>query len=117
MTDTGSRTTQLRRYVIDEQYFDGYLEWWKNTILPLRVHFGFSIDAAFADRENHQIVWAISVAGTVDNFADVERVYFESDARRHAFVGIPDWVTSSTVGFVESYFGPPSVIESTVKKS
>lgn len=49
---------QLRRYVIKEGKYDEFLEFWRGLV-PIREQYGYTVLFAFADRANHQFVWAL----------------------------------------------------------
>jgi hypothetical protein len=49
---------QLRRYTIAEGRFDDFLVFWRGLVL-IREQYGYAVLFAYADRVNHQFVWAV----------------------------------------------------------
>ncbi len=89
--------TQLRRYTIAEGQMDRFVAWFPN-IIPAREKYGFTVDWAYADKENNQFVWSVSHPGDFD--AAVE-VYNESPERKAAFEGFESPVTGMVLGMVD----------------
>ena len=90
--------TQLRRYEVAEGGLDRLVEWFPK-IAAVREQFGFTIEGAYADRENNEFVWAVSHPGDFD--AAVE-VYNASPERAAAFEGFESPVQEMHVSMVES---------------
>ncbi|WP_420621644.1 hypothetical protein [Candidatus Poriferisodalis sp.] len=96
--------TQLRRYDVVEGQMDSLLEWFPN-IIAVREKFGFKVEFMYADRENNQLVWAVSHPG------DYEAAYSEfaaSPERAAVFAGQPERVTGMTVSMVVTIIAPSS---------
>jgi hypothetical protein len=89
--------TQLRRYTIADGQMDRMIAWFPN-IIPAREKYGFTVDWAYADRENNQFVWSTSHPGDFDG-ALAE--YNESPERKAAFVDFESPVTDMVVSMVE----------------
>jgi len=101
---TGStKTIQLRRYRIIDGEMDAFLDWWSSHIPPLREKAGFAIEFGYADRDNNQFVWAVSVPGDREAFLRAERAYNDSDERSKIFEGVPQRVSEMVVSFVTPF--------------
>jgi hypothetical protein len=87
---------QLRRYEITPGDMEAFLDWWRD-IVPVREQYGFKVRFAFVDEEASQFVWAVSHDG---DFAEVERIYYESPERGAVFARMGDWITETHVSMV-----------------
>jgi hypothetical protein len=96
--------TQLRRYEVVEGQMDGLLEWFP-TIQAVRESFGFKVEFMYADRENNQLVWAVSHPG------DFDAAYEEFSAsaeRAAAFEDQPKRVEAMHLAMVDTVIAPGS---------
>jgi len=89
--------TQLRRYEVAEGQLDRLVEWFP-TIVAVREQYGFTVDFAFADRENNQFVWCVSHPG---DYEAALAVYDKSPERAAAFEGFESPVTGMHVAMVD----------------
>lgn len=76
-----SAVTELKRYSIEPDKWDGFLEVWRD-IVRVRRRFGFEILFALIDRKQNMFTWAISHDGDFDAaaaayYGDPERVELE----------------------------------------
>ena len=76
---------------------DEMLDWFPN-IIPVREKYGFTVNFAYADRENNQFVWSVSHPG---DFAGAEAIYRDSPERAAAFTSFTDPVKAMHVAMVE----------------
>lgn len=95
---------QLRRYQLVEGAMDGFLEWFP-TIQAARAQYGFKVEFLLADRENNQIVWAVSHPGDFDAAFET---FAASPERAAAFEGQPKRVEEMAVSMVEPFIAPGS---------
>ena len=93
--------TQLRRYEILPGQMESFVEWFPR-IVPVRAKFGFTVQFAYADRENNQFVWAVSHDGDFD--AALEE-YNASPERAAAFLDQPTRVAKMHLAMVDSAIG------------
>ena len=96
--------TQLRRYDVIEGQMDSLIEWFPN-IIAVREKFGFKVEFMYADRENNQLVWAVSHPG------DYEAAYEDfaaSPERTAVFAGQPDRVSGMHLSMVDTVIAPGS---------
>lgn len=105
------RTFQLRHYTMVSGHFDGFLEWWARTLPPLRRKHGFTVESAYGIRERHAFIWVVSHAGDKAAFEAAERRYADSADRVAAFAGIPDWMETMDITFVDAARTPDSAAE------
>ncbi len=90
--------TQLRRYTVaDEAGLERLCEWFPK-IAEVRKGFGFTVDFAYADKENLQFVWATSHTGDFDASL---ATYNDSPERAAAFEGFDSPVTGMVVAMVD----------------
>ncbi len=75
------KTVQLRRYRIREGEYDAFIAWWSSAMPELRAATGFRIEFAYGIPETSEFIWAVSVEGPPDRFADVEARYLASKER------------------------------------
>ncbi|MCP4223329.1 MAG: hypothetical protein GY773_08320 [Actinomycetia bacterium] len=89
--------TQLRRYTIAAGGLDRMVEWFP-SIIEVREKYGFTVDFAYADRENNEFVWGVSHPG---DFEAALAIYNDSPERAAAFDGFESPVTAMVVSMVE----------------
>ncbi len=89
--------TQLRRYEVDPERLDELVAWFPK-IVKVREQYGFTVDVAYADRENHQFTWSVSHPG---DFEAALAEYERSPERAAAFEGFVSPVTKMYVSMVE----------------
>lgn len=94
------KTVQIRRYVLIDEHFEPFLEWWQRELPKLRTEAGFAIEFAYAITETREFVWAVSTEGDVDNFERIADAYMASDARAKTFADTPDWFVSTRAEYV-----------------
>lgn len=94
---------QLRRYEVVEGQMDDLIEWFP-TIAAVREKYGFKVEFMYADRENNELVWAVSHPGDFD--AAFEE-FAGSAERAAAFDGQPTRVSAAHVAMVDAVI-PPS---------
>jgi hypothetical protein len=95
---------QLRRYEVIEGQMDSLIEWFP-TVAAAREKFGFTIEFVYADRENNQLVWAVSHPGDFD--AAYEE-FAASPERAAAFEGQPARVAQMHLAMVDAVVQPGS---------
>lgn len=96
------KTIQLRRYEVIPERFDEFVAWVTGDVFPVRRHYGFTIEFAYANREQSEFVWAVSVEGDHERFGEVSAVYVNSPERAAAFEGVPEYTPAQHIDFVES---------------
>lgn len=92
--------TQLRRYQIEEDQIDEFVEWFQRLI-PIRASYGLSLDWAYVDRQNNLFAWSTSNEGSQDEFKMIEDTYNASAERALVFKDYQKQVEKMTVSFVE----------------
>lgn len=98
MSEEHQVATQLRRYEVDPERLDDLVAWFPK-IVKVREQYGFTVDFAYADRQNSQFVWAVSHPGDYDAaLAEYEK----SPERAAAFEGFVSPVTKMHLAMVES---------------
>jgi hypothetical protein len=97
---TNDTTTQLRRYVLVEGKLDAFLPWWQEKLVPARRAYGFTVEFGYAIPETDEFVWAVSLPGDAEHFAEVEAAYIAGPERAAAFDGVDPWTTSQTITLV-----------------
>ena len=93
---------QLRRYELVSGEMDGFLEWFPR-IVAVREQYGFTVEFAYADRENNEFVWAVSHPG---DFEAAFEVFVNSPERAAAFEGQPTRVGEIHLAMVETVVPP-----------
>lgn len=61
-------TVQLRRYKLVAEHADEFVRWWRESLVPVRRKYGFSVDAAWLSSATNEFIWAVSVPGDVQEF-------------------------------------------------
>jgi hypothetical protein len=93
---------QLRRYEVAEGQMDGLIEWFP-TIAAVREKFGFRVEFMYADRENNELIWAVSHPG---DFEAAFEEFAGSPERAAAFEGQPKRVEHAHVAMVDTIIAP-----------
>ena len=93
---------QLRRYEVVDGMMDSLLEWFP-SIAAVRESFGFTVEFMYADRENNELVWAVSHP---DDFDAAFEAFSASPERAAAFEGQPKRVEAMHLAMVEPIRGP-----------
>ncbi|RZU64873.1 hypothetical protein EV379_1184 [Microterricola gilva] len=96
------RTFQLRHYTTVPEHFDGFVAWWARTLPPLRARHGFAVESAYGIRDRHQFIWVVSHPGDRAAFEAAERRYADAADRAAAFAGIPNWMETMDITFVDA---------------
>lgn len=99
------KTVQLRRYTIHAGEYDAFIAWWTSEMAPLRRAAGFRIEFAYGIPETNEFIWAVSVEGSADHFAEVESLYLASDERAAVMGAIPERVADRSVQLVTTIDG------------
>lgn len=71
---------QVRRYRTTEGQLDGFVDAWRDGVIPLRKKFGFTVEGAWSIPETNEFVWVMSYDGP-EGFEAADAVYYESDER------------------------------------
>ena len=95
-------TIQLRRYEVVPEYFDEFVEWMSTKLIPGRRAAGFTVEFAYANREQFEYVWAVSIDGDHERFGELSAAWMNSPERAAVFAGLPEYTTAQHVDFVES---------------
>lgn len=93
------KTIQLRRYEIRPELMDDFVSWWKETLVPVRLQLGFSVEFAFVDPQHSEFIWAVSVPGDQADFLQVQERYTTSAERARALETLPG-IEASYVSFL-----------------
>jgi len=96
--------TQLRRYEVIEGEIDGFLDWFP-TMRAVRESFGFKVEFMYVDRENNQVVWAVSHPGDFD--AAFEE-FSASAEKAAALEGQPKRLKGVHLAMVDTVIAPGS---------
>jgi hypothetical protein len=94
-------TTQLRRYQIDPEVFDEWVEWWRTVLVPARAEFGFEVGAGYTVPGTHDFVWLVSAPVERDAFERLDEDWENSAVRLKALETIPRKVLSARLEIVE----------------
>jgi len=74
-------TSQLRMYTINKGKMDEFVTGWAESIVPLRLKYGFRVDGAWVVQEQNRFVWILSYDGP-DDWEARNRAYYESPERK-----------------------------------
>lgn len=94
------RAIQLRRYRFEAGEVVPFAAWWRDRLVPVRESFGFAVEFAYMIEESGEFVWAVGVAGDVDEFRRVEAEYQSSPARAAAFQPAPPTAVETRIDLV-----------------
>lgn len=94
------RTTMIRRYDLEPGTGERFLQWWSQSIPPLRERSGFTIEWAYLDREHEIFTWALSYPGDAEAFRSANAVY-EALPEREAAIAVAPPLAGVAVGFAD----------------
>jgi hypothetical protein len=95
-------TLQLRRYQLTAETLDGFVRWWREDLLPVRLAYGFQIPFACVSPENAELTWVVGYPGDEAAFRQAERLYNEWPDRLASMSRQPAKPASSSVAFVRN---------------
>lgn len=87
------RTTWMRRYTLDPELADEFVEFLTRHVIPAREELGFTAESIWIDADKSQLTWFVSHAGDADEFAAAEHQWENSEARAAIFADAPAYVT------------------------
>lgn len=96
------KTTQLRRYEVIPDLYDEFVAWMSAKLIPGRRAAGFTVEFAYANREQFEYVWAVSIDGDHERFGELSAAWAASPERVAIFEGVPEYTTAQHIDFVES---------------
>lgn len=86
-------TTWMRRYTLDPELADEFVEFLTSKVLPARQKMGFTVESVWLDDDKSQLTWFVSRAGNAEEFSAAEQQWEESAVRAEIFAGTPAYVT------------------------
>ena len=84
-----TRTIMLRRYRLAPGTVDEFMGWWTSSIPQLRAESGFTVDAAYVDREAETFTWVLSYPGDRAAFDAADALYSARPERAAAIAVAP----------------------------
>jgi len=88
----GQRTTWMRRYTLDPQLADEFVEFLTRRVIPAREELGFTAESVWLDADKSQLTWFVSRAGDADEYAAAEQHWEDSQVRAAIFADAPAYV-------------------------
>ncbi|CAB4880177.1 unannotated protein [freshwater metagenome] len=73
---------QLRTYTIKPGEMDGFLDLWRNWVVPARERLGFEIRGGWFDEQDGTFIWLVGHAAP-DGWEAIERHYYEEGGREN----------------------------------
>ena len=70
---------QVRIYRTRPGEVEAFAAEWRESVVPLRRRFGFTVEHAWASADDDTFVWVVGFAG--DDWEAAERAYYESPER------------------------------------
>lgn len=86
------RTTYQRRYVLDPDLADEFVEFLSKDVFPAREEFGFTVESVWLAQDKSEMTWYVSRFGTVEEFDVAEKEWENSEVRAKLFAGVPRYV-------------------------
>jgi hypothetical protein len=84
-----ARTIQLRRYALAPGTEQAFVEWWRETMVPAREDFGFTVEFGYLDSAAGELVWAVSKPASRADFESFDRSWEASAERELALSVVP----------------------------
>ena len=73
--------TELHIYTINHGALDTFAAEWRDKIKPLRIKFGFQVEAGWAVKATNQFVWLLSY-DNAENWENQNQAFYQSAERR-----------------------------------
>ena len=73
--------SQLRMYRAKEGELDAFVREWRETILPLRLRFGFTVEGVWVIPPKGEFIWILSYDGP-EGFEARDAAYYASAERK-----------------------------------
>ncbi|WP_022873226.1 hypothetical protein [Nesterenkonia alba] len=91
---TENRTTWMRRYTLDPQLAEEFVQFLTTKVIPARESRGFTIESIWLAKDHSELTWFVSRPGSAEDFAAAEREWEESQQRAEIFADAPKYVLS-----------------------
>lgn len=88
------RTTWMRRYTLDPELADEFVQFLTTQVIPAREALGFTVESIWIDSDKSQLTWFVSRLGDAEEFAAAEKQWEESQVRAEIFADAPAYVTA-----------------------
>lgn len=72
---------QIRRYQIASGEMNGFVELWRETVVPLRKRLGFTVEGAWVIDDSNEFLWIIGYDGP-EGLTAANESYYASEERR-----------------------------------
>jgi len=95
-----AKTTQLRNYIINRGEMDIFVQGWRESIVPLRLKHGFTIDGAWIVEGENRFVWMVSYEGD-ESWDAVEQAYYNDPQRQALNPGPAQHIAHMELRFVQ----------------
>lgn len=99
-SQSAERTTHMRRYTLDPELAQEFVEFLTQEVFPAREGRGFTVESVWLTHDKTQLTWFVSRFGSAEEFAAAEREWEESEQRAQIFAGKPKFVTGKDVSEV-----------------
>lgn len=96
------RTYQLRRYELEPELAEAFVDWVVAEIIPLREKLGYRVEWRYFDRANSQFIWLVSLEATESEFEALDSAWHAGSERAVAVVSMPKALIKANVSFVEA---------------
>lgn len=93
-TESAQRTTWMRRYTLDPQLAEEFVQFLRTQVIPAREELGFTVESMWLDSESAELTWFVSRPGSAEEFAAAEQHWEQSEERARIFADAPAYVTA-----------------------
>lgn len=95
------RTFQLRRYELDPELAEEFVNWVNSDVIPVREGFGYQVHWQYFDRANSQLIWLVSLEANETEFVARDQIWMSSPERAEVVLKMPKALIQAHVSFVE----------------
>jgi hypothetical protein len=94
------RTFQFRRYELEPEGFDEFVDWVIDTIIPLREQMGYRVEWKYLDLAKSEFLWLVSLEASVEEFERMDQAWMSSSERAEAVLTMPKALIKAHASFV-----------------
>lgn len=93
-------TYQLRRYELEPDTAQEFVDWVVKTVIPLREAMGYKVHWRYLAEDKTEFTWLVSLDVSTQEFEASDKAWMESPERAEAVLTMPSSLRAIHVKFV-----------------
>jgi len=82
-------TYQIRRYELDPDSAQEFVDWVVKTVIPLREAMGFKVQWRYLSEDKTEFTWLVSLDASASEFEARDKLWMEGPERAQATLTMP----------------------------